>query len=250
MQNAALLWHVSLLVAPGRKALALGMVGLVRVVPIVVFSMFSGVVADAWNRRRLMLFTQTCAALVSLTLAVLTFRGLSSVWPIYVLAALGASVGAFDLPARQALVPTLVPREHLPNAISLNTIMFQTASVVGPSLGGVFIAATGVGWVYVANAISFGFVIVALLMMRGVSGRPEREVNAPADEVSLARGARGPAVRLSVAAHPIDDAARFLRDVLLVGDRAAADLRAGHSARRRRPATAGSMRRRRSAPWP
>ncbi len=189
MQNAALLWHVSLLVAPGKKALALGMVGLVRVVPIVAFSMFSGVVADAWNRRTLMLFTQTCAALVSLTLAVLTFRGLSSVWPIYVLAALGASVGAFDLPARQALVPTLVPREHLPNAISLNTIMFQAASVVGPSIGGVIIAASGVSWVYVANAFSFGFVIVALLLMHGVSGRPEREVNAPQDEVSL-RAAR------------------------------------------------------------
>ena len=189
MQNAALLWHVSLLVAPGRKALALGMVGLVRVVPIVVFSMFSGVVADAWNRRRLMLLTQTCAALVSLALAALTFRGISSVWPIYVLAALGASVGAFDLPARQALVPTLVPREHLPNAISLNAIMFQAASVVGPSIGGVIIAASGVGWVYVANSLSFGFVIVALLLMQGVSGRPEREVNAPEDEVSL-RAAR------------------------------------------------------------
>ena len=103
--------------------------------------MFSGVVADAWNRRRLMLLTQTSAAAVSIVLALLTFRGLSVVWPIYVLAAVGASVGTFDLPARQALYPTLVPREHLPNAISLNTIMFQTASVVGPSIGGIVIAA-------------------------------------------------------------------------------------------------------------
>ena len=95
----------------GRRSRS-GMVGLVRVVPIVVFSMLSGVVADAWNRRTLMLLTQTGAALVSLVLAVLTFRGLTLVWPIYVLAALGAAVGAFDLPARQALVPTLVPRER------------------------------------------------------------------------------------------------------------------------------------------
>src|SRR5204863_501860 len=79
------------------------------------------------------------------------FRGVPVVWPIYAPAALGSAVGAFDLPARNALVPSLVPREHLPNAISLNTTMFQTASVVGPSLGGIFIAATGVGWVYVAN---------------------------------------------------------------------------------------------------
>ena len=188
MQNAGLLWHVSLL-WPEKKALALGMVGLVRVVPIVCLSMFSGVVADAWNRRRLMLFTQTSAAVVSLVLAVLTFRGLSAVWPIYLLAFLGAGVGTFDLPARQALVPTLVPREHLPNAISMNTIMFQAASVVGPSLAGIVIAAAGVGWVYVANALSFGCVIVALMMMRGVSGRPLREGHEPADDISL-RAAR------------------------------------------------------------
>jgi MFS family permease len=188
MQNAGLLWHVSLL-WPEKKALALGLVGLVRFVPIVCLSMFSGVVADAWNRRRLMLFTQTSAAVVSLVLAVLTFRGLSAVWPIYLLAFLGAGVGTFDLPARQALVPTLVPRAHLPNAISMNTIMFQAASVVGPSLAGIAIAAAGVGWVYVANALSFGCVIVALLMMRGVSGKPLREGHEPADDISL-RAAR------------------------------------------------------------
>jgi MFS family permease len=189
MQNAGLLWHVSLLVSPGRKAIALGMVGLVRVVPIVVLSTFSGVVADAWNRRRLMLFTQTSAALVSFLLAVLTFRGLTSVWPIYVLAALGAAVGVFDLPARQALVPTLVPRQDLPNAISLNAMMFQAASVAGPSLGGILIASAGVGWVYVANALSFGCVILALVLMRGVSGRPEHDASAPAAGISL-RAAR------------------------------------------------------------
>ena len=168
MQNAALLWHVSLLVSPERKGLALGFVGLVRVGPIVVFSLVSGVVADAWDRRRLMFVTQSLAALVALTLALLTFRGLTSVWPIYVLAALGASVSVFDLPARQALTPMLVPREHLPNAISLNTIMFQAASVAGPAAGGLVIAATNVAWAYVANAISFGFVILALLLMRDV----------------------------------------------------------------------------------
>jgi MFS family permease len=131
----------------------------------------SGVVADVWDRRRLMLMTQTAAAAVALVLAGLTFRGLSQVWPIYLLAATGAAVGAFDMPARQSLVPTLVPREHLSNAISLNTIMFQTASVMGPAIGGLLIASAGVAWAYVGNAISFGFVIVALLMMRDVPTR-------------------------------------------------------------------------------
>jgi len=172
MQNAALLWHVSLLVSPERKGLALGLVGLVKVAPIIFFSMVSGVVADAWNRRRLMLFTQTGSAIVAAALAFVAYSGSSAVWPVYALAALSAAVGTFDLPARQALVPMLVPREHLPNAISLNTIMFQTASVIGPSLGGVLIAASSVAWAYAVNALSFAFVIVALLMMRDV---PERE---------------------------------------------------------------------------
>jgi predicted MFS family arabinose efflux permease len=77
-----------------------------------------------------------------------------------------------------------VPREHLPNAISLNTIMFQTASVVGPSAGGLLIAATNVGWVYFANAISFGFVIAALLMMRNVPGR-RRESGQEGEDISI-----------------------------------------------------------------
>ncbi len=188
MQNAALLWHVSLLVSPEKKGLALGFVGLVKVVPIVIFSMVSGVVADAWDRRRLMIVTQACSALVAVGLAVLAFEGLSKTWPIYTLAGLAAAVGAFDMPARQALVPTLVPREHLPNAISLNTIMFQTASVGGPSLGGLIIAGGGVGWAYLANALSFVFVIVALLLMRDAPRRSPASSGSTAgsrDDVSL-----------------------------------------------------------------
>ena len=173
MQNAALLWHVSLLVAPERKGIALGAVGLVKIVPILVFSMVSGVMADAWNRRRLMMFTQVGASAVAVGLALLALNGVRALWPLYTLAALGAAIGAFDMPARQSLIPMLVPREHLPNAISLNTIMMQMASVLGPALGGVLIAAAGLAWVYTLNALSFVFVVVALLMMRSVRDRPE-----------------------------------------------------------------------------
>jgi MFS family permease len=187
MQSAALLWHVSLLVPDDRKALALGLVGLVRFVPIVVFSMLSGVVADAWNRRKLMLVTQTAATFVALTLAFLTHRALTPVWTLYVMAGLGATIGAFDPPARQALVPMLVPREHLPNAISLNTIMVQAASVGGPAIGGLLIGTVGLKWVYLANAVSFGCVIAALLLMRDVPHRLDTEDSA--SDVSL-RAAR------------------------------------------------------------
>jgi MFS family permease len=177
MQTAALLWHVSLLVPPGQRGLALGMVGLVRVVPIALLSLVSGVVADTVDRRRLMLVTQIGMALASGALAWTAFAGVPSLWPIYGLAALGAAFGAFDTPARQSLLPNLVPRAHLPNAISLYAIMFQAAAVAGPALGGLVIGGWGVGWAYALNALSFLAVIVALLAMRDV---PAREPGAPA----------------------------------------------------------------------
>jgi len=187
MQSAALLWHVSLLVPAGQKGLALGLVGLSRVVPIVAFSLISGVIADAVDRRKLMLVTQTAMALIALALALYAFKGGTLLWPIYALSALGAAAGAFDGPARQSLVPTLVPREDLPNAISLNTIMFQVAAVLGPSIAGVVIATLGVGWVYALNAVSFVAVIVALLAMRGLVETAAHERS----EVSLAAAAEG-----------------------------------------------------------
>ena len=171
MQMAAILWHVSLLAPPERKGLMLGLVGLVRVVPIVAFSLVSGAVADAFDRRKVMLVTQCCLAVVAGTLALITFRGHEALLPIYVLAALGSAAGSFDGPARQSLFPNLVPVDALPNAISLNTIMFQIASVVGPTLSGIVIATLGVGWVYLLNALSFFAVIVALLWMRDVPRR-------------------------------------------------------------------------------
>jgi MFS family permease len=185
MQQAAILWHVALLAPEDGKGLALGLVGLVRLVPVVVLSPVSGVVADARDRRRLMLGTQSAMAVVAAALAALTLRGLDTLWPIYVLAGLSAAAGSFDAPARQSLIPNLVPREHLANAISLNTIMFQTASVLGPSLGGIVIALLDVGWAYALNALSFLAVIGALARMRDLPVRPA----GAAGEISL-RAAR------------------------------------------------------------
>jgi MFS family permease len=198
MQSAAILWHVSLLVPPSQRGLALGMVGLVRVVPIVTFSLIGGVMADAHDRRRVMLITQSGMALCAAMLAWIAFAGVAQVWPIYALAATGAAFGAFDAPARQALIPTLVPASHLPNAISLNAIVFQAASVIGPAAGGVLIGAAGVAWAYAINAVSFVFVIAALLMMRGISGRAQggsREVTLAAALEGLRFVFRTPLIR-------------------------------------------------------
>lgn len=187
MQTAAILWHVSILAAPGRKGIALGLVGAVQVVPIVGFAILSGVVADALDRRKVMLATQSTMALLAATLAGLTFSGLRTVWPIYLLAALSAAASSFDGPARQSLIPNLVPLEHLPSAIGLNTLMFQFASVAGPTLAGLLIAGAGIAWVYAVNAVSFLMVIAALLVMRA---RP-RAAGAPASRITWAAAREG-----------------------------------------------------------
>ena len=183
MQNAAILWHVSLLVPDNQKGIALGLVGLVRVVPIIIFSLIGGVVADAVDRVRLLLITQITMTLSAIVLAYITFHGLAVVWPLYALTAVSAAASSFDNPARNSLIPNLVPREHLANAISLNTIMFQLASVAGPAIGGILIGTVSVGWVYAYNAISYLAVIGALLLMRNV---PRNAIGATKPDISLA----------------------------------------------------------------
>src|SRR5579859_2902026 len=190
MQNAAILWHVSLLVPDNQKGIALGLVGLVRVLPIIIFSLVGGVVADAVDRVRLLLITQITMTLSAAVLAYITFRGLSVVWPLYALTAVSAAAGSFDNPARNSLIPNLVPREHLANAISLNTIMFQLASVAGPALGGILIGTVSVGWVYAYNAVSFLAVIGALLLMHNVPAKVDKGVRPDVSWSAMGDGLR------------------------------------------------------------
>ncbi len=162
MQQAAVAWQVYLLT---NSAVALGLVGLVRVVPIILLSIFGGVVADVLDRRRLLMVTQTILMSLSLLLAIATWSGAISIWMIYALTALAAGAISFDNPARQAMVPSLVPREQLTNAISVNSTMFQVATVVGPALAGLVIASSGVEMVYAIDAVSFLAVLVALILI-------------------------------------------------------------------------------------
>jgi len=172
MRNAAILWHVSILAPENGKALALGGVGLVRVVPIVLCSLVAGVAADAFDRRRLLLLTNATLLLISTALAVVTLTGVHNLGTVYALAALSAAASTFDNPARNAFFPSLVPREHLSNAISLNSTVFQAASVIGPVIAGVVIAQSSVGWVYVIDAASFSFLIGSLFTMRDLPPSP------------------------------------------------------------------------------
>lgn len=163
MQLLAINWHIYLLT---KSALALGLVGLVRVVPIVLCSLLGGAVADAVNRKRLMMITQTIMLLTAVALAVLTAMGSERVWPIYLLTAIGAAALAFDNPARQAFLPSLVPAEDFTNAVSLNVIIFQIGSIAGPSLAGLLLGALGPTAAYAGNAFSFLAVVVALILIR------------------------------------------------------------------------------------
>jgi MFS family permease len=169
MQLVTINWHVYLLMRPyGEKAAAaaLGLVGLVRVLPIVLCSLVGGVVADAVDRKRLIIITQTVMLLSAAALTVVTALGLQHIWPIYALTALSSAAIAFDNPARQALLPALVPERDFPNAVSLGFVSFQIAMVSGPVLGGVVLARYGPAAVYAFNAVSFLAVIVAVLLIR------------------------------------------------------------------------------------
>jgi MFS family permease len=168
MQITALFWHIRDLTG-NPNPLALGGVGLARILPVIVFSLVSGPVADAFNRRQILFITQSLLALTALALAILTFTGTIALWHIYALTAVQAAAVAFDLPARQALVPNLVATGDLPNAFSMQSIASNTGSVLGPMLAGVVIATLGQGYTYFFNAISFLAVIIALVLIGPVT---------------------------------------------------------------------------------
>ncbi|HKE58261.1 MAG TPA: MFS transporter [Pyrinomonadaceae bacterium] len=169
MQLVAINWHVYLLT---KSAFALGLVGFFRGAPIIVCSLIGGVVADAMDRKHLMMATQSVMLTSAGLLTAVTIFGLKSVWPIYVLSCVGSAATAFDIPARQSMMPTLVPPQDFPNAVSLGIIVFNVATIVGPALAGFLLAGHGPAIVYGINAASFLAVIGALVAMRA-SGMPE-----------------------------------------------------------------------------
>ena len=165
MQIWALLWHINQL---NKNPIALGGIGLARIVPVIIFSLIGGAVADSMNRRNVMFVTQSIAALLALTLGLLTQFGHITIWWIYAITALQAVAIAFDGPSRQSLIPNLVPAKDLPNAFSMTFTAFQMGSVIGPALTGVVIAFAGQAAVYYFNAFSFISVLIALVLIGDV----------------------------------------------------------------------------------
>jgi MFS family permease len=149
-----------------RSALAVGVIGLVQVVPLVFFSLIGGAVADAMDRRRLLLLSQAGSMAASFLLVGGAVVDRPPLWFLYLAAALASASSAFDAPARSAAIPNLVPKDRLASAIALNQVLFQVNDVAGPAIGGLIIAQFGLAWAYTIDAVTFLAAIAALLLMR------------------------------------------------------------------------------------
>src|SRR3989442_48628 len=143
----------------------LGMVGFAQSVPFLFFALFGGVLADRFERRRLMVVTQSALMLLAFLLAYLTLSGRVTVWMVLAIALANGVVNAFNVPVRQSIISDLVAREDLSNAIAMNSTQVQLSRVTGPALAGIMLAATGAGWCFFVNAVSFLAVIWTLLVM-------------------------------------------------------------------------------------
>jgi MFS family permease len=176
------------------SATYLGLVGFFAGIPAWIFMLYGGVIADRVDRRVLLTITQTGMMILALILSVLVFTHIVQPWHILVLAFFLGVCNAFDAPARQAFVTDMVGKEHLGNAVALNSTMFNSAVIIGPALGGMVYATFGAGWCFLLNGLSFIAVIIALTLMKlekgpaGSAGGSRRE--------DLAEGIR------YVASHP------------------------------------------------
>lgn len=151
---------------------AVGLVGLAELVPLIVFSILGGSIADRTDRRALVGWMQVGMLSASIGLALLAFSGTRSVIGYYLLAALSASFGAVDRPARTAMLPTLVGLERLPSVAALRQVAFQTTLIIGPAIGGLLIAVLpNIGWVFVIDALTFSAALIAVRWLP--RGRPE-----------------------------------------------------------------------------
>ena len=147
------------------SAFYLGMFNLARALPILFFTLIAGTLADKYERRKLMIYSQGTAMLLSSILAFLAFTGRINVYNLISIGILQGVANSFNLPIRQSLIPELVPREQIANAVALNGAFFNLTLVLGPALGGIIIASLGVPWALLINALSFIAVLWALFAM-------------------------------------------------------------------------------------
>ena len=165
MQRVAQDWLV-LTVLTDNSGVAVGVTTALQFAPVLVLSPWAGVLADRFDRRRLLMATQTAQGILAFVLGALVLSGRAELWHVFVLAGLLGAVTAIDGPVRQTFVAELVPPTRLPNAVGLNSASFNAARLIGPGVAGLLIAAVGTGWVFVINAVTFGATIFSLTRMR------------------------------------------------------------------------------------
>src|SRR3954470_21892777 len=160
MQRVAQDWLV--LELSGGSGLAVGITTGLQFLPMLLLSPYGGLIADRFDKRRVLKVTQAWLALSAAVLGLLAITGVAVTWHVYLIAFAFGLGTAFDNPARQAFVSEVAGREHLPNAIGLNSANFNTGRIIGPALAGLVIAAFGSGWAILSNSITYGAMILAL----------------------------------------------------------------------------------------
>jgi MFS family permease len=184
VQSVAVQWQIyQKLSSVGSGALALGLIGGVQALPVILLALPAGHWADRFDRRRLVMLSQFLACLCSIGLAIATWMG-GSIWVIYLLLGLGATAQALGWPARSALLPQIVPREMFSNAATWNSSVFQVASVAGPALGGLIVSFTAGGAYLIDAACSLTFFAVLLFVVV----RPAERSREPATLSTLVAG--------------------------------------------------------------
>ena len=176
MQTTAQLWLVYKLT---NSAALLGVFGFANQVPILFLAALGGYIGDRYNRHYGVIWTQTVSMVLAFVLAALTFANIIQVWELIFVAFLVGVVNAFDVPIRQAFLVEMVVKEDLPNAIALNSSIFNGARVVGPAIAGFALAWKGPAWCFFLNGVSFLAVIGALLAMRIVKRESKKEAGSP-----------------------------------------------------------------------
>ena len=174
MQMTATSW---LLYEITNSPFQLGLNGVFRAVPTLCLGLFGGALVDRYERKWILLFAQVGLMLVAFTLAILVHAGLIEVWHIYGLTILSGVLGTIESPARQALLPSLVPRLLLPNAIALNSLLWKGTAILGPALAGIVIATVGTSGAFFANGVSFLAVVLALFLIHASSPGQEGRVD-------------------------------------------------------------------------
>jgi len=182
--QVAIFWQVYELTG---SALLLGLTGVVRAVPHMILSLVGGVIADRFNRVRLIQAGQVANGILIAALAIVTLVGAIEVWHLYAVTLLNSAFTALSSPARTALIPSLVPRENLVNAVALNATIGQSSQIVGPAIGGIAIALVGLGPTYLLNGAIY---LAAMLVIFGIRTTTPRAIEGESPWASFMEGLR------------------------------------------------------------